>query len=371
MGKEQGNSISQTREKKPVRPALIVSERTISVYSMLLKHILLGLADESVPAAMVCEPDCDVDTVVPPAVEVIRHPAINLPLMGWRNNKILVERLANFKPTILHCLCQSKARLTRKLAQQLDLPYVLMINSLQKGWAQFSVSSRRCAKIITPAESIAANLSKVYPRLAERIEQMNTGTFVREESCCFSAPGRLACMVTSHPFDNVRDFEMLLNAVKHLVIDGYEFLLVLIGSGRAERHLRKLLRALGLLWIVTIVPRLEPWRSVLAAGDIFIRPQPRDAFDPLLLEAMSVGAAVAACKGGVDDLIIEGRTAAVFEPDDELSIYSSLQRLLDSPESARQLATGAQERLRENHSVSKMISSTIQTYRNAGEWYRR
>jgi glycosyltransferase involved in cell wall biosynthesis len=350
---------------------LIVSERTVSVYSTLLERLLVGLADESIPTALVCQPGCEVASVVPPTIEVIRHPAIGLPLMGRRNNKILIERLAAFKPTVMHCLCESKARFTRQLAQQLDLPYVLMINSLQKRRAQFFISSRQCAKIIAPAKSIVANLSQIYPRPVERIKQINIGTFVMEESACFCKPGGFACMVTSHPFDNLGDFEMLLNAVKHLVIDGYEFILVLIGGGRAERHLRKLLRALGLLWIVTIVPRLEPWCSVLAAGDIFIRPQPSDTFDPVLLEAMSVGAAVAACKGGVDDLIIEGRTAAVFDPDDELSIYSSLQRLLDSQESARQLAIGAQEYLRANHSVSKMIAATLETYHSAEQWYRR
>jgi len=312
-----------------------------------------------------------VDYLVPPAVEVIRHPAVNLPLMGRRNNRILIERLSNFKPTVLHCLCETKARLTSQLARQLDLPYVLAVNSLQRRWPQLSISARRCAKIIVPARSIAANLAETYPRSAGRIEQINIGTFVQEGSACFCKSDGLACMVTSHPFNNVGDFEKLLNAVKHLVIDGYEFLLVLIGSGRAEKHLRKLLRALGLLWIVTIVPRLEPWRSVLAAGDIFIRPQPSDAFDPVLLEAMSVGAAVAACRRGVDDLIVEGQTAAVFDPDDELSIYSSLQRLLDSQESARQLAIGAQDYLRANHSVSKMVAATLETYHSAEQWYRR
>ena len=371
MNKEQRNSASETSEKKSVRPVLIVSERTISMYSMLLKHLLLGLADESIPAALVCEPGCDVDSIVPPTVEVIRHPAINLPLMGRRNNNILVERLANFKPTVLHCLCESKAGLARQLAQQLDLPYLLTVNSLQRRWGRFHISSRHLAGFVVPAKSIADNLAEVYPRFAERIKQINIGTFVGKESGCFREPGRLACMVTAHPLGNERDFENLFGAMRHLAIDGYEFMLVVMGRGRRERGLRKLLAALGLLQVVTIVPRLAAWRSVLAAGDIFIRPQPSDAFDPFLLEAMSVGAAVAGCKGGVDDLIIEDETGVVFDPDDELSIYGSLQRLLNRQELARQFATSAQEYLRENHSVSGMISSILETYRSAEQWYQR
>jgi len=65
---------------------------------------------------------------------------------------------------------------------------------------------------------------------------------------------------------------------------------------------------------------------------------------------MSAGAAVAGCKGGVDDLIIEDKTGVTFDPDDELGIYNVLQRLLNTRESARRLAAGAQEYLRKNHS---------------------
>ena len=363
MNEEQKGVTSETVKKRSLRPALIASERTVSEYSILLKRLLVGLADESIPAALVCPPDCDADSLVSGAVEVIRHPVFKLPLMGHQNKKILIERLEKFEPTVLHCLCQSKAPLTRQLVRQLDLPYVLAVNSLQKRFGQLPVSSKHLAGIIVPAKSIAANIAKVCPKFTERIEQINIGTFVEDSCGCFCQSGRLASMVTAHPLNNVDEFESLFNAVRHLAVDGYEFMLVVIGVGRAERRLRKLLAALGLLQIVTIVSGLEPRRRVLAAGDIFIQPQPSDAFNPLLLEAMSVGTAVAGCKGGVDDLIIEDETAVVFDPNDELSIYGSLQRLFDRREFARQLAGRAQEYLRENHSVSRMISSVLQVYR--------
>ncbi|MHC4260483.1 MAG: hypothetical protein ACYSTF_08765, partial [Planctomycetota bacterium] len=254
MKQEQRNSTPEMVEKKPIRPALIVSEQTVFVYPMFLERLLIGLADQSIPIALIYQAESDIASVVPPSVQVIKHPDIDLPFMRWRNNKLLLERLAEFKPTALHCLCPSKATLTKQLAQRLDVPYVLTVNSLHKGWGQLSISPRRCSQITVPAGSIGTNLANLHPRFAERIKRVNIGTFVREEKGCFRTPGCLACMITTHPFDKVGDFETLLSAVKHLVIDGYELLIVLIGSGRAERPLRKLLRALGLLWIVTIVP---------------------------------------------------------------------------------------------------------------------
>jgi len=372
MNEQQKELTLQAPKKKSLRLAVIASERTLYEYSIYLEHLLVGLADESIPVALVCPSDCDVGSVFTGAAEVISYPVFELPLMKHLNRRLLAEQLARFEPTVLHCLCESRASLTRHLARRLGLPYVLTVNSFQKRWRHFvcqrrmyrlTISPSHCAKIIVPAKSVAANIAKVYPRFARRIEQINIGTFVSEGNVCFSESSRLASLVTAHPLDNADDFENLFNAVRHLASDGYEFMMVVIGGGRAERQLRKLLTALDLLQTVAIVPRLKPWRSVLAAGDIFIQPQPSAAFNPLLLEAMSVGAAVAACKGGVDDLIIEDQAAVVFDPNDELSIVGALQRLFDRREFARQIAKKAQEYLRENHTVSKMISATLQSYR--------
>lgn len=172
-------------------------------------------------------------------------------------------------------------------------------------------------------------------------------------------------MVTAHPLDRADDFENLFGALRHLRIDGYEFMTVVAGDGKAEGQVWRLLTALDLLQTVTMVSKLKPWRSVLAAGDIFIQPRPRSVFDTSLLEAMSVGAAVAGCKGGVDDLIMEDKTAVVFNPKDELSIVRSLKMLLDKREFARQIATNAQQHLAENHTAGNMIAATIGAYHNA------
>lgn len=373
MNEKQGDLVSSAAGGSPsppyvsggLRPVLIASEHTLFEYSLFLEHLLVGLADESIPAVLVCPPGLDVQSVISGAVEVIRHPIIDLPLMEYLTSNRLIEQLERFRPTVLHCLCETKAPLTGQLARQLSLPYVLTVNSLQKRRRQVSISSKHCARIIVPAKSIAVSVAKAHPRFAERVEQINIGTFVEEHSRCFSGPSRLPSVVIAHPFDNVAEFESLFGAVRHLAIARYEFLVTAMGAGRAESQLRKLLAALGLLQTVTIVPRLKPWRSVLAAGDIFIRPQPTDTFDPLLLEAMSVGSAVAACKGGVDDLIIEDQTAVVFDPNDEFSIRTTLQRLFDRREFARQLARDAQEYLRDHHKVSNMISATLQLYREA------
>ncbi len=362
MNNEQLEYVEQQKRAKEVRPVLIVSNDTVSEYGIPLRHLLAGLADESVSVVVVCPPNCDVEPLVTPGSEVIRHPAIDVVFMARRNRRILIEQLLRFKPTVLHCLSHGKALLARNLAKQLAVPYVLSINKLQKRFSRLSISAKRCAKIIVASESIASNVAEVYPRFASRVEKINVGTFAAESANCFSDLSRMASIVVSTPAKYEPSFDNLFGAVRHLAIDGYEFMLVIIGGLHGDKQLRSRLRTLGLLNHVINVPPQVPWRSVLAAGDIFVQPFTSDAFNPLLLEAMSVGAVVAGCKGGVDDLLIDGQTCVLFDPDDELNIYGRLKQLFDRHEQARQLAGNAQENLRENYQVSTMVSETLRVY---------
>ena len=362
---------SENIEKKLLRVALIASERTLYEYSKSLEHFLIGLADDSIPAALVCPARFDTDVLVTGPAELLKYPTFELPLAERMNRQILVEQLGKFKPTILHCLCESKAFLTRRLARKLDLPYVLSVNSLEKRVLHFSVSSKRCVKILVPAKTIEASVIKAHPDFTDRIEQINIGTFVSDRQVCFSGTSGVATIVTTHPSNDTVMFENLLGAIKHLRVNGYEIMTVIIGGGRAEKRLWELLRAFDLLRNAIIVPKLEPWRTVIAAGDIFVRSEPSSAFSPLLLEAMGVGAAVAGCKGGVDDLVIEDQTAIVFDPNDEHSIMHALQRLLDRREFARKIALNAQQYVREHYTASKMISKILNVYNQASVLIRQ
>jgi glycosyltransferase involved in cell wall biosynthesis len=345
-----------------IRPVLIASRRTLVEQSMFLRHLLVGLTDESMPAVLVCPPGYDVESIVSVPVTVFSYPLVALPLMKCFGVAWLTGQLAKLRPTILHSLSESRASLARRLAQRLELPYVQMMNSLPKRHSRIPLSSEWCRAIVAPTGTIAAAVARAYPRFAERVRQINMASFIEEDTVCFSDPSRLSSIVLAQPLRRVSDFESFFRVVKSLLADGHDFMVVLMGSGRAEHGLRRLLERLGISQAVIIVPVLDPWRSVVAAGDIFVRPRPLRTFSMFLLEAMSLGTAVAACKGGVDDLIIPGRTAIVFEPDDEQSIRQALTQLLDQHEFARQLATAAQEHVKTHYSVSQMVSATLRTY---------
>jgi glycosyltransferase involved in cell wall biosynthesis len=292
-----------------------------------------------------------------------------LPLFGRYNFKILTDQLQEFKPSVLHCLSDADANLARGISKQLLLPYLLTVNSLQKRFPPLSLSRKRLAAIIVPSERIAESISALYPFFSDRIRLINMGTFVSDSTVCFNQTGRLASIITLCPPVEKTDFSKLLDAIKRLAVEGYDFVVAVISDKQADWNLRKTIFSLGLSPNIVIVPRLEPLREVLTAADIFIQSCPSSSFNTVILEAMSVGVAVAGCRGGADDLVIEGKTAFVFNPDDQISIFSCLKEMLDSRDKTRKIARQAQQYLRANHSVSAMVDQTLQCYRQALQWY--
>jgi glycosyltransferase involved in cell wall biosynthesis len=363
VANEENTDIAAVRTL--IRPVLIASESTLAEQSTFLTHLLVGLVDESISTMLVCPPGYDVESIVPVPVTLLSHPLVDLPLMKHFGTGRLISQLAKFRPTVLHSLCESDASLARRLAHRLDLPYIQTVNSLARRLRRIPLSPRRCKALVAPAQTIAASLTKAHPRFADRIKQIHMGSFIEEDTVCFSDSSRLPSIVLAQQLRRVSDFESFFKVVKVLLADGYEFMVVLMGSGPAEHGLRQLLERLGISQAVTIVPILDPWRSVLAAGDIFVRPRPLRTFSMFLLEAMSLGTAVAASMGGVDDLIIPDETAVVFKRNDEQSIRQALAQLLDNHDFARQLARTAQEHVRTRYSVSQMVSATLRTYMEA------
>jgi len=364
--RQNGLTNNDTQTRQAIRPIFIADKNYMNQNGETLRHIISGLSTESVNTCLVC-PDYEIaEPLITPNCETIVHPTYRLPFFGKINYNILLEKAAAFEPTILHCLSASKAKFTARIAAKLNLPYVLSLDNLHH---LPSVNSKHCANVIPCCDSVASMLKDVF-RYPEKIKQVNCASFVEADCACFNHMKNITSLLIVTPLVNPASLLPVLSAVRHLTIEGYEFVLIIIGKGRAEHKIRRHIQALGLSHVVNIIPPLKPLRSIFSQADIFIQPYSTDYFNAELLEAMSVGMAVAASTGGVDDLIIKNKTAAVFDPEDELSIYATLQQMLDKKEWTKQLAKDSQKNIKENHSVAVMTQKLLDIYRKAQQWYQ-
>ncbi len=365
MAEAENNKGIQETVEKTVRPVLFASSLTLSEYSLYLQRLLTGLADESIHAVLVCPDEYSAQSLVSPSVKVIKHPQIRLPFLGKENIKLLIEKLGKFRPTVLHCLCENSFSTVKEISKQTGLPYFISINGLLRHSGQLFISENRLAGIITPLETIAADVAKNHSRLEGRIELIKPGTFVSDTTACFGKSQRTPVICSACSARDKTDFTRLLNAIKKLIHEGHKFMTVILGDGPDEKNLRAAISKLGISKHINIIPRTEPWRSVLSACDIYIEPRQNRYFNLMLLEALSAGCAVAGFKGGVNDLIIEDQTGKILDKNDEQSLYRCLRGFFDNPAAARELAKKGQEFVRNSHTVSKMVAETIECYRNA------
>ena len=354
-----------------VRPAFLVDKSVFLSYSAYIRRVLVGLSGTAHASALVCPACMDPQAILCPSVERIEHPALRLPIFWSQNQKILIDRLLRFKPTILHTFSPGQVHLTRRLSKQLQIPYVVTCHKSSLGRACFQKSLRQADRLIAPSKPIADRLAEKFPSLQTRIKQIHIGSFVDDQCCCFSHGGNVASMIAVHPLNSLKLFAPFLNAVRHLVLDGFEVMVGIMGTGKAEKAIRAHIRKLGLTSIVTVVPPLRPMRSVLSGADIYAHLSDRGTFDDQLLEAMAVGLAVVGSPETTSGLLYDGQTAAFWDSQDELNIYGCLKNVIGQRDKSRRLAQNAQSHLRQHNSVSRMVDKLMSTYIEAQQWHKQ
>jgi glycosyltransferase involved in cell wall biosynthesis len=348
-----------------IRPLIISDSRTIQRFYSPLRHLLFGFEAQDIPCCIVVPPDSQIESNFWPGIEIIEYPTWRFPLFYKQNRLRLLSQVERFKPTIVHCFGTATALLAKAVGCTFNIPVVLTANSAGQSLLRRWRIRNGFSAVITPSNRIAELFKNRNPRMAPLVRQINTGTFVDETCACFSRSGQIPSMIVVSDFLRFDDLEPFLNAIRHLVIDGYEFLVVLMGDGPAEEDIRKFIHAVGLANTVNISPQMRPLRAVFRDTDIFVQPCVTERFDPAMLEAAGAGMAIVADKSNADDFLQNNVTAVLFDNRDELNIYSSLQKLLDDREFAKSIASTAQNHLRGSHSVSSMVDNLLAIYSQA------
>lgn len=343
-----------------LHPVLVLDPSVVEGYCLCLHRALVGLASQGFSAGVIAPPQLDLSALVCPTAQVFECPAWRMVFLRRLGEQLLLERLARFRPSLLHTFYPGPVKMAHRLAVALKLPLVITFHGVPR--RRFSAANTAAA-LIAPNPTIAAGLAQVFPDLRSRQTVAPVGSYADETPACFSHGTPCVSMMVIEPFDHLRTFEPLLSAVRHLLLDGLELMLVLMGHGRAEPAIRHLIRQLGLSRAVTIVPPMRSLRAMLQGADIFVHLKDRGLFNVHLLEAFAVGLAVAGMADNSTGLMADGQTAAVWKANDEISIYTLLKRLTLQRDYARQLAQSAQDHIRQHLSVWTMVERLGQIYR--------
>ena len=99
--------------------------------------------------------------------------------------------------------------------------------------------------------------------------------------------------------------------------------------------------------------------------DVLVQPSRADNFPLAVLEAMAAGVPVVATRvGGIPELVLDGETGLLVEPESPTALAEALDGLAASPERRRGLGRRGRERAGEEFSPELTARRTVALYRD-------
>jgi glycosyltransferase involved in cell wall biosynthesis len=118
----------------------------------------------------------------------------------------------------------------------------------------------------------------------------------------------------------------------------------------------KLVEQSRLQGIVRFLGQRRDVPSLMAAAEVVVVPSSEEPFGRVALEAMSVRRPVVGTRaGGLPEVVEDGRTGLLVDPDDPGALADALRRLLQDADLRRQMGAAGWRRVRERFSVQAHV----------------
>ncbi|MGB2875031.1 MAG: glycosyltransferase family 4 protein [Gaiellaceae bacterium] len=137
--------------------------------------------------------------------------------------------------------------------------------------------------------------------------------------------------------------------------------LEIYGTGSLRQELERQARSSGV--DAQFHGFVSDMRGPLSALDVFVQPSRADNLPLAVLEAMATGLPVIGTRvGGIPELVVDGETGLVVEPESPEALAAALDILAASPERRRELGQGGRERVQERFSAEGIARQTVALY---------
>ena len=162
-----------------------------------------------------------------------------------------------------------------------------------------------------------------------------------------------------------KDHATLLRAFARVHEAHPRAMLAILGAGPLEAQTRTLVAELGLDEVVRM-PGRQAIRDWLERADVFVHTSAWEGFGIVLLEAMLAGLPVVATRvSAVPEVVVDGITGALVEPEDDVALADALTDLLADPARAAAFGRAGLDRAHTEFSVARMTDATLAAYDEA------
>lgn len=290
-------------------------------------------------------------------------PWLDLPVLKSVAQRLLLGRLREEPPDVIHVQSRRMLKTATFLARELERPFVLTVHDYLKRRERMRIDRQWCRRIITVSEAVRDDLLARTDLPADLLTVIASGVETGGEVRPPLEPQNVPVVGTAGPLEAVKGFPFFLGAARKVLSAGIEVEFLVAGAGPEEANLRRLARTLGIAHRVTFVPYLLDFRRSLEAMDIFCLPSLQQGLGTVMLQAMAMGRPVIASGvGGVHTIVRDGETGLLVPPSNTGELARRIIELLESPVRARAIGEAARNLVEANFGVDRMIRKVADVY---------
>lgn len=155
-----------------------------------------------------------------------------------------------------------------------------------------------------------------------------------------------------------------LQTIRQLLKNHENLFFLWIGDGEDRAEMENLIREWQLEAYVRITGWVEDVSKYLELLDVFVLPSAYESFGYVTCEAMSLGKPVVATRvSGTIDVVVEGKTGLLVEPQNPHQMAKQIEFLLQNPELKSKMGSLGRERVRKNFGVINSVKATHALYK--------
>lgn len=166
----------------------------------------------------------------------------------------------------------------------------------------------------------------------------------------------------------VKGINHLVEAIPMVLERRDNIKVLFVGDGSQKENYERLARSLGVENKVLFLGAKENVEEFLSIADVFCLPSIREALSYAILEAMAEGRPVVATRvGGISEAVVDKFTGLLVPPGNIRELASTINRLLEDRELAKELGINAKSRVKEYFKFERMIRETVAVYKEVLE----
>ncbi len=163
---------------------------------------------------------------------------------------------------------------------------------------------------------------------------------------------------------DVKGHVYLIRAMRKIINDFPDAQLLIVGEGRMEMELVRLVEELNIKKNVFFIPRHQNIAELLYIMDVFVMPSLKEGLGLGLMEAMAAAkAVVGSAVGGIKTLIRDKENGLLVAPKDSDGLAAAIQELLNDPARAAIMGNNARIFITREFSLDEMLDKTEGVYK--------